>query len=149
MSQENLCLNLDNNTPHIWNSEVRDHELDIQNIVNNAYYLHYFDQARIQFLLSKGVDWEVWHKNGYNLVLAHVDMSLRAPLKTNNQFYIVSTMEHSGRLKIVFKQKIFSKPDDKLIAEAINTVVCVSLKNNKPIFPEELRTLLFSETAEI
>ena len=141
----NLALPLSTTTTHIWHSEVHHDELDIQKIVNNAYYLRYFDQARIQFLLSKGVDWEVWHKNGYNLVLAHVDMSLKTPLIAKNRFYVATTLERSGRIKMIFKQKIFRKYDNKIIAEAINTVVCVSLKTSRPTFPAELKALLFSE----
>lgn len=145
--QKNLALPMSRDNVHVWHSEVKPQEIDIQNIVNNSYYLNYFDQARIQFLLSKGIDWEVWHKNGYNLVLAHVDMSLKFPLKAKNQFYVTSTMERSGRLKILFTQKIFRKSDNKLVAEAINTVVYVSIKNSKPVFPPELEDLLFLKKA--
>jgi YbgC/YbaW family acyl-CoA thioester hydrolase len=141
--QKNLALPMSMDNVHIWHSEVKPQEIDIQNIVNNSYYLHYFDQARIQFLLSKGVDWEMWHKNGYNFVLVHTDMNLKFSLKTKNQFYVASAIERLGRLKILFKQKIFRKSDNKLVAEALNTVVCVSVKNAKPVFSVELEALLF------
>ncbi len=141
--KENLPIN--HTQDSVWHSEVRSYELDIQNIVNNANYLHYFDHARLKMLHEKGVDWEVWNKIGYNLVLAHVDMSLRAPLRANELFYVTSSLELSGRIKMLFKQKIFRQPDNKLIAEAINTVVCVSIKNSKPSLPTELSTLLFPE----
>ena len=144
MSKKELPQNVKGEVDHIWHSEVRGHELDIQKIVNNAHYLQYFDHARINLLHSLGVDWEAWHKNGYNLVLAHVDMSLKAPLRANDQFYISSSISRVGKLKILFKQAIFRKPDEKLIAEATNTVVCVSIKNSRPTLPVELEALLFS-----
>src|SRR5579862_4316180 len=127
----------------IWNSQVQDKELDIQNIVNNAAYLQYFDRARIQHLLSKGVDWEEWHQNGFNLVLIHVDMAIQQSLKAHDKFYVKSSYEKSGRLKIIFEQTIYKKNDDTLIAKATNTLACVSVHNGKPVMPEKLLTLLF------
>lgn len=130
--------------PFIWNSEVQENELDIQNIVNNAAYLQYFDQARIQHLLAKGIDWEEWHRNGFNLVLIHVDMVIKQSLKAHDKFYVKSTYEKSGRLKIVFDQAIYKTSNDTLVAKATNTLACVSVQNGKPVMPEKLLTLLFS-----
>lgn len=136
------------NTPDTftWSAEVQEYELDIQQIVNNSVYLQYFDRARIQYLLSKGIDWEVWHKNGFNLVLVHVDMEIKNSLKAHDKFYVKSTYEKSGRLRVIYYQTIYKTDDDKLIAKAKNTMVCVSLNSGKPIMPDELSTLLFSNT---
>src|SRR5438105_1110468 len=106
----------------IWNSEVQENELDIQSIVNNAAYLQYFDQARIQYLLSKGIDWEEWHRNGFNLVLIHVDMAIKQSLKAHDKFYVKSTYEKLRRLKVIFNQEIYNKKNDTLVAKAINTL---------------------------
>lgn len=134
--------------PFIWNSEVQENELDIQNIVNNAVYLQYFDRARIQHLLSKGVDWEEWHQNGFNLVLIHVNMAIKQSLKARDKFYVTSMYEKAGRLKIIFNQEIRKIDDDKLIAKAANTLACVSVHNGKPVMPEKLLALLFSNTVK-
>lgn len=143
-------MNIQNNTKategsFLWESEVRGYELDIQGIVNNANYLRYFDHVRVKHLLSLGIDWAVWHQNGYDLVLTHVDMSIKSPLRVHDKFYITSEIELSGKIKILFHQKIFRIPDNKLIAEAINTGVCVSIKNSRPVMPDELKKLLFPE----
>jgi acyl-CoA thioester hydrolase len=134
--------------PFIWNSEVQENELDIQKIANNAAYLQYFDRARIEHLLSKGIDWEEWHQNGFNLVLIHVDMAIKQSLKAKDKFYVKSIYEKDGRLKIIFNQEIRKINDDKLIAKATNTLACVSVHNGKPVMPEKLLTLLFSNTVK-
>lgn len=128
----------------IWNSEVLEQEIDIQGIVNNAVYLQYFDQGRIQHLLSKGVDWEIWHQNGYNFVLIHVDMEIKNSLTLYDKFYVTSKYEKVGRLKIIFHQTIHKKDNNRLIAKAINTIACVSLCNGKPVMPGNLLTSLFT-----
>jgi acyl-CoA thioester hydrolase len=132
--------------PFTWNSEVRGYELDSQGIVNNAVYLQYFDHVRIQHLLSKGIDWEKWHSNGFNLVLVHVDMELKKSLKAHDKFYVSSSIEKLGRLKIIFTQEIYST-DGSIIARAKNTVVCVSIKSGRPTMPDDLNELLFGSSA--
>ena len=127
----------------IWKSEVRGYEIDIQGIVNNANYFHYFDHARVLYLLSKGVDWADWHRNGFNIVLIHSDFSIKSSLIENDAFYVTSEVAREGKLRIRFNQQIYRESDHKLIAEAINTVVCVSLQTNKPVMPTELASRLF------
>lgn len=128
----------------IWDSEVRSYEIDAQGIVNNANFLHYFDHVRVKHLLSRGINWEDWHKNGLNLVISHVDMSIKSPLLCCDKFRVISMVEKSSRIKILFKQKMIRLPTKTLVAYAENTVVCVSSKTARPVFPKELEELLFS-----
>ena len=131
------------NNPFIWHSEVRGYEIDLQGIVNNAVYLQYLDHTRVLHLASKKIDWQTWHKNGYNLVVNHIDLHFKQPLRQHDQFYVTSRMEKVGRLKIVFHQSIH-KSDHILIASAINTCVCVNIATGKPAAPPELMQLLFN-----
>ena len=126
-----------------WHGVVKDNEIDIQNIVNNAVYLQYFDFARRECLLSRGIDWEKWHHNGLNLVLVHVDMEIKSSLQANDEFYVISTYEKSGRLKIIFNQEIRRADNQKLVAKAKNTLVCVSILKGKAVMPGELVERLF------
>jgi acyl-CoA thioester hydrolase len=126
----------------IWHSTPEPADIDIQQIVNNAAYLKYFDHARREYLLTKDVDWEAWHHRGYNLVLIHVDMAIKHSLKLDDKFSVTSRYEKAGRLKIIFHQEIHRDADNKLIAQAVNTIVCVSIKTGRPVMPEELAALL-------
>lgn len=130
-------------TPLIWNSQVQDQDIDLQQIVNNAVYLQYFDRARVQALKENGVDWEIWHHKGFNIVLVHTDMTLKKSLKADDKFYVKSTYEKSGKLKIIFHQEIYLAGTEQLVAKAINTLVVVDIKKEKPVMPEELEGLLF------
>jgi acyl-CoA thioester hydrolase len=130
-------------TPFTWHAEVRGYELDLQGIVNNAVYLQYFDHARVSYLMSKGIDWEIWHHQGYNFVVHHVDLHFKRSLRQHDQFYVTATVEKQGRLKVVFHQSIY-RIDNTLIATAITTCVCVSTSTNKPAAPSEFMRLLFS-----
>lgn len=126
-----------------WHAEVRGYELDLQGIVNNAVYLQYLDQTRILYLLSKGIDWQQWHQDGYNLVVNHIDLSFKHSLKQHDRFYVTAKVEIQGRLKIVFHQSIF-KENQTLVAVAKVTCVCVSTSTGKPSAPEHLINALLS-----
>ena len=127
----------------IWESQVRSYELDNQGIVNNANYLHYFDHARVKHLYSKGIDWDKWHAEGYDLVLVHLDMTFKFSLRAHEEFCVISSIEKSGKLRMMFHQKIFKKNNDKLIVSAINTIVCVDVNSGKAVMPSRLHELLF------
>lgn len=118
--------------PFIWNNEVRAHEVDVQGIVNNAHYLSYFDHARTLHLRALGLDWGKLSCDGLDLVLTHTDIRFSHPLRTFDTFEVVSTLEQEGRLKLLFKQRIFNAANT-LICTGINTVVCVDRNRNKPI----------------
>lgn len=135
-SQKVSCMST-TNTPFTWQSEVRGYEIDLQGIVNNAVYLQYLDHARILYLMSKGVDWELCHKQGYNLVLHHVDLKFKHSLRQHDRFYVTTDVERQGRLKIVFHQSII-KEDNTVIADAKSTCVWVSTVTGKPTAPENL-----------
>lgn len=132
----------------VWESEVRGYELDSQGIVNNAHYFHYFDHVRVKHLYSKGVDWSEWHRNGFNLVLVHTDLSFKSSLKAHDTFYVTSQIRKEGKLKIIFEQKIYKTSENQLIAHAINIVVCVNNQNGRPTMPEKLNVLLFSDAKD-
>lgn len=125
-----------------WTSTVKNEDIDFQNIVNNAVYLKYFEQARAHLLSSIGVDLQAWHENGFNIVLAHIDMSIRKSLKLHDDFIVKSTFHRQGRLRVIFNQTIHTLEHDTLIAEAVNTVACASISTAKPVMPDALAALL-------
>ena len=127
--------------PFIWHDEVRAYELDLQGIVNNAVYLNYFDHVRVTHCMSLGIDWSEWHHKGFDFVLFNADITFKSALRAHDTFYITSTIERISRLKILFTQTIFRKPNDELVAIAKNTVVCLDNKKNRPVFPAEIAAL--------
>lgn len=127
----------------IWHAQVRNYEIDLQGIVNNAVYLQYFDHVRVQHMKSKNLDWAAYHAQGLDLVMTHVDMKIQDSLRINDEFYITSTYQKVGRLRIVFTQQLYRKENDKCVASADSTIVCIDRKSNKPVMPKELDAVFF------
>jgi len=131
----------------VWHTEVRGYELDNQNIVNHANYLHYFDNTRIKHLLAKGIDWDDYARRGFNLVVAEVTINFKAPLRAHDEFYVTSQFTRKGRIMIGSEQSIIRKLDQKLMTTAENKVVCVNTQTGRPCMPEEIIQTLFLESS--
>ncbi len=118
---------------------VRDYECDIQGIVNNANYQHYFEHARHQFLRSKGVSFAALHNKGIDVVVAQVEINYKTPLRPNDEYECTLRVEKQ-LIKYVFIQKIFRKTDHKLCARAKTS--CVAVINGQLAKSPELDELL-------
>lgn len=97
--------------------KVRDYECDLQGIVNNANYQHFYEHTRHEFLQSHGISFAQWHADGIDFVVARLKMAFKAPLHSGERFMSVLNMNQEG-VKYVFDQKIFRLPDMQLCNEA-------------------------------
>lgn len=88
---------------------VRDYELDLQGIVNNANYLHYFEHARHAFILSRGVDFAALHAGGIDPVVYRAEVDYREALRSGDSFVIRVRAHREGRLKLVFEESLVNK----------------------------------------
>jgi acyl-CoA thioester hydrolase len=119
--------------------KVRDYEVDLQGIVNNANYLHYLEHTRHEFLYSKNIDFEGLHREGKDLLVTRNEIDYKSPLTSHDRFIVTLNMYLEGNLKMVFDQKIYRLPDKKLVVKAKVYGVC--LHNGKPVRPKQVLDL--------
>ncbi len=124
--------------------EVRDNEIDIQGVVNNANYLIYMAHTRHKFLQEKlQVDFASMAKDNQNLFLINSSIEYKKPLKPNDKFYVTCKMRTEGKIRFAFEQEIRLVNSDDLIAKALNIGVCVDGNNkNRPYIPDEFKKYL-------
>jgi acyl-CoA thioester hydrolase len=134
----------ENKPPYNLKFAVRDYECDLQGVVNNANYQHYFEHARHGFLISKGVSFAELHDDGIDLIVTKVEIEYKYPLKSRDEFIVTVSIEREGNARILFVQEIYRVPDLKLIALA--KVTGVATRNGRPVRPGDLITRLGFET---
>ena len=122
--------------------EVRDNEVDLQGIVNNANYFIYMAHTRHKHLEQLGISFSEMHKNGYNLLLIETTTKFKSSLKSNDIFIVTSKLEQNGRVRFNFLQDIIRKNDNKIVSSAINTGACIDIKTGRPSFSKELNDIL-------
>ncbi|MBK3518948.1 acyl-CoA thioesterase [Carboxylicivirga marina] len=100
--------------------KVRDYECDLQGIVNNSVYQNYLEHTRHEFLDAIGVNFKELFERNIVAVVARIDLSYKAPLKSNDEFIVRTRAEHKG-IKYMFYQDIYRLPDEKLCLRGIVT----------------------------
>lgn len=114
--------------------EVRDYELDCEQIVNNANYLHYMEHTRHKFCEDAGMAFIEMHRQGIDAVVRRIEIEYISSLRSGEKFMSCLSIERKGP-KYIFHQDIV-KRNGELAATADVTVVV--LKDGKLSRGEEL-----------
>ncbi|MDR2520586.1 MAG: acyl-CoA thioesterase [Bacteroidales bacterium OttesenSCG-928-I14] len=105
--------------------KVRDYECDSQGIVNNANYLHYFENTRHEFLLYIGLSFSDAHQKGIDSVVTHAELDYKCSLRSDDVFISSLMIDRKG-VKVIFHQSIFRKIDNKMCCKAkIEAVILI------------------------
>lgn len=103
---------------------VRDYECDIEEIVNNANYLHYAEHTRHLFLKACGLSFAEMHQKGVDAVVARMNLQFKTPLTCDDEF--VSRLGlHKEGIRYVFNQDIYRASDEKLCFRGVIEIVCL------------------------
>lgn len=116
---KNYCFKLE--------MEVRDYELDCEQIVNNANYLHYIEHTRHKFCQEAGLPFIEMHKNGIDAVVRKIELEYFNPLKSGDKFISCLSVERKGP-RYIFYQDIFKMNGEKVIEGIVTAVI---LKDGK------------------
>lgn len=118
----------------IMDMEVRDYELDCEQIVNNANYLHYMEHTRHKFCQDAGLSFIEMHNQGIDAVVRKIEVEYHTSLRGGESFISALRLERKGP-RFIFHQDIL-RPGGELITEGVVTVVV--LKNGKLSRGDEL-----------
>ena len=129
-----ILKNNNKNYCFIMDMEVRDYELDCEQIVNNANYLHYMEHTRHKFCKDAGLSFIEMHNHGIDAVVRKIEIEYISPLRGGDSFLSCLRLERKGP-RFIFHQDIM-KPDGDMVAEAV--VTCVALKDGRLSRGDEL-----------
>lgn len=111
--------------PYVYELEmkVRDYEVDVEGIVNNAVYLHYLEHTRHEFCDQAGLSFRAMHEQGIDPVLSKVEIEYKHPLGLGDRMVSKLGISRRGPL-FIFRQDIF-KPDGTPVVLARVEVACL------------------------
>lgn len=123
-----------------WQSQVRNYEIDQQNIVNNAIYLNYLEEARGQFVEQSPLDLAAYEKLGYHFVIAKIAIEYKRSLFAKDKFKVSVRIAELTSNRIIFEQKIIKLANDKVVAQARVEAACMNIQTRRAEMPEKLLT---------
>lgn len=113
--------------------KVRDYELDVQGIVNNANYQHYYEVGRHEFLETCNTSFIKARSLGIDPVVSSIHIKYKQSLASLDEFYVTVDLKKEG-IRYFFNQKIIRIPDNIVCSEGIIEVVCTA--NGRVIKPD-------------
>lgn len=127
--------------------KVRDYECDLQQIVNNAVYQHYFEHTRHEFLLRIGLDFASLHRRGIDLVVVRAELDYHFPLRSGDRFVVTLDQEPKGPIRFLFRQAIFLIPERRRIVTA--TFHGAVLRRGRPAAVAEVTDALYNASTRL
>ncbi|CAN6279447.1 unnamed protein product [Urochloa humidicola] len=123
---------------------VRDCELDMYGVVNNAIYAAYIETARQEMIASLGVCTGSIARAGRAMALSKLNVKYFAPLKRGTKFVVMVGVVGIKGVRMLMEHLIATLPERKLVLEAMATVVCLN-EDYRPtrMFPEMANLLHF------
>ena len=118
--------------------QVRFSDVDVYGHVNNVKYFEYFQEARIQLMVSNGRELG----EGHHLVVAQTDVDYRRPILFRAEPYDCSTwVSHIGSTSVVFESVV--RDGDDVLARAKVIGVCIDSATGRPApVPGEFRDIV-------
>lgn len=118
--------------------KVRDYECDLQGVVNNANYQHYFEHARHEFLESLGDNFQKMHEEGIDAMVSRIEIDYKSPLKSGDKFVVGINLQKEG-VRLIFHEEVIRLKDGKVCAKGrVHTVVVKNGRLTRGEYVDEL-----------
>ena len=118
------------------------HDTDAGGIVYYGNYLKYLEEARTEFLETKGLSVAMFKERGFIYAVRKCSITYRSPARYAETLLCSATLKKITAAQLVFDQLIHEKESGRLVVEAEVTLACLD-KNFKPVqIPEDLKAQL-------
>jgi len=117
--------------PVVLGITVRFRDLDAMGHVNNAVYLTYFEEARVEYL--KAASGSMKNPEDFNFVLAEALCRYHSPAFLGEKLEIGVKAAEVGRKSFKFVYRIESAEDGRLVATGHTVQVAYDYENRRPM----------------
>lgn len=128
---------------HCYSPEIRFVDIDAAGIVNNATYLNYFEQSRIQFF--EGIVGKKWDWNSAGMVIARHEVNYLLPIFLQDEVTIITWIEKVGNKSMEAAYEIYKRSGSSVVQVATAKTVMVSFDHAQGVsipWRDELRAPL-------
>lgn len=132
----------------VWPVRVYYEDTDSGGVVYYANYLKFMERARTEWLRHLGYEQTHLHeREGVLFMVYSVEMRLRKPGRFNDLLQVVSRVEHAGKARLMFEQRIERAEDSvSLLCCGKVGVACVDALTWRPkAIPQRMWTEITGE----
>lgn len=107
------------------------HDTDAGGVVYYGRYLSFFEEARTEFLESKGMSIKDLHNKGFLYAVYHCDVTYKKPARYGDQIICTAILKEIKGVRLHFHQQIIDKESQDVLTDAHITLVSLT-KSFKP-----------------
>lgn len=112
---------------------VRSHEVDRQGIVNNAVYLYWLEDARVEYFRALGLPIEQQtFITKHRFVVARIEIDYRMAAQFDEEYEILTRIAYVGKTSLGFEQMVRRASDQVLLAYARTVMVHLNPATHRP-----------------
>ncbi len=120
-------------------------DVDMMGHVNNVRYFAYFENARVEHMLSIMGEWKA---GDVGVILAHAEIDYKSRARFRDELTINLRTTSVGNTSWVYEYEILNEKEKRLVATGKTVQVAFSSKENRPVpIPPELKKKLEEKTA--
>ncbi len=116
---------------------VRYFETDAMGVVHHAFYLTYFEEARVEALRRLGASYRTMEDEGFFLVITRVELNYKRPAYFEDQLSVRMRIERMTTVRIDHGYQILR--DGVVLVEGKTTLACVDREGKPRPLPDLLR----------
>lgn len=120
------------------------HDTDAGGIVYYGQYLCYLEEARTEFLETKGLSVQMFRDRGLNYAVRQCNVSYRSPARYGENLICTAELKKVTAVQLIFDQKIVDKKDGRLIVEAEVSLACLNNDFKPTPIPDDLKERLMA-----
>lgn len=136
-------------TPHVtfptpetrWLHRVSYGETDAMGVVYYANYLHWFEQARSQFIREGGMSYAEVERRGVFLPVREAWCRYRKPATFDQEIAVRAAISKWGRASLTFVYEVISIEQTILLAAGGTEHACVNRDGRPVAVPDWLKTI--------
>lgn len=124
--------------------QVRYGDIDAQGHVNNARYLTFIEQARMDYIMRLNM-WDGSNFQSLKLIVAEIRISYKAPIIFNQAIYVGVKTTRLGNKSLDIQSDIIDRATESILATTISVMVAYDYPNQCTIaIPEKWREVISS-----
>lgn len=128
------------NYSHKINEKVKFHEVDLMNVVNNAVYFNYFEDARIKYLqdLQKNYNLKNMLEGFSFFIMAHNECDYIEPALFDDELIVYTRVEYIKNTSFGFRHIVENARTKRIHAKGGGVFVYINRQAKTPVqLPEE------------